>query len=745
MSGAAHRNALAAGHLLHWYRIERVLGRGGFGITYLATDTNLDRPVAIKEFLPVELAVRERDASVHPHAEDKEQEYRLGLERFIREAKTLARFEHPAIVRVYSVFEANNTACMVMRYERGQTLQEALQGQRALDPERLLELLLPLLDGLELIHGQGFIHRDIKPANLFLREEGGPLLIDFGSARQALGRETRTLTAMVSPGYAPFEQYHGKAEQQGPWTDLYGLAATAYRALLGNAPVEALVRSEGLLNAGSDPYVPAVEAGTGRFPEPLLAAIDHALAFLPENRPQSVEQWRAELTGEEMATVIAPAGSATRETAAPTAASPPPAPPPAETADSEAPTLAATGAPPPPETADRGEDYRAFIGPRLTERYLERLQELDRHPSRWRPQWNLSAALGGPFWLAWRRLYGALLLHPLISAALGLLLLLPVVVLAGGRPLPPGLIATAIVAAAFLWPGLWGSRLLHRKARKAIAQADERALEGEARREWLTRRGGTSRRALALTLLAALALLLLPQPGGPPPASPRPAAKEPAGEIPAAPTPAPEPARTEPRPAPPPDDPVPALLRGAREDIAALRLTSPRGNNAMEKVRRVLERDPGNTEAARLQEQVARKYAELAATAYEREDLARARDYLDRALELAPGLPELEEYRQELKAAQLVAGAQEAANRGRLDEALSLLRQAHRLAPENREIESWLRQLQARRLIRQASAAITAGNRQEAVRLLKEARRRYGNSKEIREFEKLLRRKWKRH
>ncbi|MGR8948364.1 MAG: serine/threonine protein kinase, partial [Gammaproteobacteria bacterium] len=218
------RNSLKNNHRLHWYLIDRVLGQGGFGITYLAHDPNLDRYVAVKEYLPMELAVRDGDNSVYPASEANGERYKWGLDRFIAEARTLAKFKHPAIVRVLSVFEENNTAYMVMEYERGESFQQVLDQRKDLSEQELLRIIGPLLDGLELIHANGFIHRDIKPANIYIRRDGSPVLLDFGSARQALGEQTKSLTSIVSPGYAPFEQYYSKSDRQGPWTDIYSLA-----------------------------------------------------------------------------------------------------------------------------------------------------------------------------------------------------------------------------------------------------------------------------------------------------------------------------------------------------------------------------------------------------------------------------------------------------------------------------------------------------------------------------------------
>jgi serine/threonine protein kinase len=295
MSEPIHRNALPPGYALHWYRVDTILGQGGFGITYLAEDGNLHQRVAIKEFLPVELAVRDQDDSVQPVSGAQGEQFAWGLGRFVSEARTLARFDHPNIVRVLAVFEANNTAYIVMRYEQGRTLHEILKPRTTLEETEVRALLGPLLDGLEAVHGAGFIHRDIKPGNVFVRDDGSPLLIDFGSARQSLSGEARTLTALISPGYAPYEQYFSSSDEQGPWTDIYGLAATIYRAIAGAAPTEAVDRSKSVLEGTGDGHTPAVEIGRGRYGPKFLAAIDHALRFRRQDRPQSVAEWRREL------------------------------------------------------------------------------------------------------------------------------------------------------------------------------------------------------------------------------------------------------------------------------------------------------------------------------------------------------------------------------------------------------------------------------------------------------------------
>lgn len=320
MTEDSHRNALPTDYRLHWYQIKKILGQGGFGITYLARDLNLDEDVAIKEYLPIELAVRDNDSSVHPVSTSQEKQFKWGLTRFIDEARTLAKFKHPHIVRVRSVFEENQTAYMVMEYEHGESLQDILSDRKTIPQDELLRIILPILDGLESVHEVGFIHRDIKPANIFIRTDGIPVLLDFGSARQALGIETKTLTSLVTPGYAPFEQYYSRSDEQGPWTDIYGLSATLYRAIAGRPPLDAVDRSKAILNMQEDAFTGAGEIGQGKYSPGFLNAVDHGLKFKSSDRPQTIAAWREQfmLAQQEEIPTGVPMGNLTDEDLAPT-------------------------------------------------------------------------------------------------------------------------------------------------------------------------------------------------------------------------------------------------------------------------------------------------------------------------------------------------------------------------------------------------------------------------------------------
>ena len=292
-----YRNALPLQSLLLEYRLESVLGAGGFGMTYLGWDTHLEKHVAIKEYLPTDLAVRALDGSIVPITTELQHDYQWGLERFILEARTLAKFSHPHIVRVSRYFEANGTGYMVMDYEKGESLYQMLRRGLQPDEAKLKAILMPLLDGLQAVHAKGFLHRDIKPGNIVIRESGSPVLIDFGAARLAIGGATRSLTSVLTPGYAPLEQYASDGNQ-GPWSDLYALAGVLYRVLANDNPPDAVSRLKGDVLPGK------LALARGRVSGPFLRAIEWALALDEKQRPQSVQEWKRALEGQ--ATVPAP-------------------------------------------------------------------------------------------------------------------------------------------------------------------------------------------------------------------------------------------------------------------------------------------------------------------------------------------------------------------------------------------------------------------------------------------------------
>ncbi|MEW8438677.1 MAG: serine/threonine-protein kinase, partial [Candidatus Thiodiazotropha taylori] len=320
-------HALPAGIKIDRYEIKRVLGAGGFGITYLGWDMRLDGPVAIKEYLPNDCAWRKDTSKVLARTVADQDNFDFGKQRFLEEARVLNRFKEPNIIRITNFLEANGTAYMVMDYEEGEPLSALLEREGTLDEATLKNLMIPILDGLRAVHREQFLHRDIKPGNIYLRSEGSPVLLDFGAARQALGEHSRSMTGIVTAGYAPFEQYSSRGKQ-GPWTDLYAIGATMYRAISGHPPVESSERVAAVGEGDPDPLVPATEIGNGRYSEPLLSSIDWMLCLAAKDRPQSVEAVLERLIGrtatQPTATPVPHPKSTTATTPPPTATSPQP-------------------------------------------------------------------------------------------------------------------------------------------------------------------------------------------------------------------------------------------------------------------------------------------------------------------------------------------------------------------------------------------------------------------------------------
>ena len=278
--------SLPSGTVLSDYRLEGVLGHGGFGITYLATDLSLDQRVAIKEYYPREFAVRDSTRTVHATGSSEDRDnFTWGHDRFGEEARTLARFSHLNIIAVRRLFEANGTSYIVMDFCEGEPLDAVIKREAPLSAAVLERVFGALLDGLEHVHAAGVMHRDIKPANIFLRADGSPVLLDFGAARQALVSHSRSMTSLATAHYAAFEQYSTRGNQ-GPWTDIYGLSATLYHAATGEKPQDAPDRML------EDKVEALSSRAAGQYPRGLLQAIDAGLAVRPENRPQTVEQWR---------------------------------------------------------------------------------------------------------------------------------------------------------------------------------------------------------------------------------------------------------------------------------------------------------------------------------------------------------------------------------------------------------------------------------------------------------------------
>ena len=282
---------LPVGTLLYErYRVTSVLGAGGFGITYCAHDRVDDVTIAIKEFYPQDWVLRAPDGGVNITDDRFSGNFAWGMKRFLEEAERLAQVPHPNIVQVLGVFEQNGTAYLLLSYEEGMTFQDWLEGISSAPNQTELDLILaPLLDALEVLHTAGFYHRDISPDNIVLRLDGSPVLLDFGAAREDTGRRSQRPTAIVKPGYSPPEQYHVSMSRQGPWTDIYALGATLYRAISGQPPAQAEVRFV------SDSVLPAAAVATDSYRSAFLSAIDWALVLKPEDRPADVPTWRKAL------------------------------------------------------------------------------------------------------------------------------------------------------------------------------------------------------------------------------------------------------------------------------------------------------------------------------------------------------------------------------------------------------------------------------------------------------------------
>jgi hypothetical protein len=289
-----HADALPVGTRLGEFEILRVLGVGGFGIVYLAMDHGLQREVALKEYLPSALAGRGRDGMVSVRSKSNLETYQLGMRSFINEARLLARFDHPSLVKVYRFWEDKGTAYMVMPFYRGHTLKQLRAGMSAPPSEAWLRRLLDdVLGALDLLHDEGVYHRDVAPDNILVGDDGRAVLLDFGAARRVIGDRTQSFTAILKPTFAPIEQYADVTTlRQGPWTDLYALAATVYHLLSGQSPLPAAARML------QDDMPRLTELALPDYSPQLLQSLDWALAVRPQDRPQTVNMLREALQGE---------------------------------------------------------------------------------------------------------------------------------------------------------------------------------------------------------------------------------------------------------------------------------------------------------------------------------------------------------------------------------------------------------------------------------------------------------------
>lgn len=286
-TNAMSRRVLPDGTVIEGFKILRLLGEGGFGIVYLAWDSVLERHVALKEYMPSSLADRDTGTlAVTMRSERHRDTFEAGRRSFVNEARLLARFDHPALLKVFRFWEAHGTAYMAMPYYEGPTLREAFASEtHAPSEKKLREWLHPLLDALETLHQAQCLHRDISPDNILLTSTG-PVLLDFGAARRVISDMTQGLTAVLKPGFAPIEQYGGEMVQ-GPWTDLYALAGVVYHAITGRLPPASAAR------VVSDGFEPLSASHRGRYSDAFLHAIDATLSLRPESRPQDVAQFRA--------------------------------------------------------------------------------------------------------------------------------------------------------------------------------------------------------------------------------------------------------------------------------------------------------------------------------------------------------------------------------------------------------------------------------------------------------------------
>lgn len=286
-------DALATGTLVDRYKIESVLGIGGFGITYKAFDTKLHGYVAIKEFLPGTLANRDGATKTVVPKSHSIDIYSHCLNAFVDEARRLNQLHHPNVVGVLNFVEQYGTAYIVMKFEEGESMDLSLARMKgtSVAEKDIMTVLVPILKGLKAVHDAGMLHRDIKPGNIFIRDNGEPMLIDFGAARQEVGGYTKTMTAMVSMGFAPPEQYSSEGKRQGTWSDIYAVGAMVYKMVTGITPTDATERQTALFDNEPDPLTPLSQHPKAKgYSKMLLDAVNDSLQVSAKARPQSVSE-----------------------------------------------------------------------------------------------------------------------------------------------------------------------------------------------------------------------------------------------------------------------------------------------------------------------------------------------------------------------------------------------------------------------------------------------------------------------
>lgn len=278
------------------YIVGKALGSGGFGITYIGWDTLLEQKVAIKEYLPSEFSTRiPGNTQVSIMRGEKAEQYYSGLNKFVDEAKSLARFQdEPGIIRVTDAFKDNNTAYLVMEYLEGETLSKYLERKGTIPAVEAIQMLIPIMESLKKIHKMGMLHRDISPDNIYLLKDGTVKLIDFGASRFATTAYSRSLTVVVKAGYSPEEQYRSRGEQ-GAYTDVYALAATLYTMMTGIVPPDAMKRRIMLENKGKDPIVSPRKLVKG-MSKSIENTLMNALNVRLEDRTKDVDSFLKELT-----------------------------------------------------------------------------------------------------------------------------------------------------------------------------------------------------------------------------------------------------------------------------------------------------------------------------------------------------------------------------------------------------------------------------------------------------------------